>query len=162
MTTAAPHRPIDSDVQSVIAPATRDAVLRHARSLGYGSAAPRVLDPTLPLADDIPAVAAMNTAGARAGVDHLIALGHRRIGIITGSLQWTESIDRLAGYHAALAAASLVTPALTTIRQPLQDMGRTAVGLLYRLLEGGPAEAVRIEVATRLILRASTAPPFSR
>lgn len=55
-----------------------------------------------------------------------------------------------------VAAASLVTPALTTVRQPLEDMGRAAVSLLYRLIEERPIEALRIEVNTRLVVRAST------
>jgi LacI family transcriptional regulator, galactose operon repressor len=55
--------------------------------------------------------------------------------------------------------ASLVTPALTTVRQPLEEMGRIAVSLLTRLIEKQRVEALRIELATRLIVRDSTAPP---
>ena len=55
--------------------------------------------------------------------------------------------------------ATLVTPALTTVRQPLGEMGRTAVNVLVRLLEGRASETPHIELATRLVVRESTAPP---
>ena len=54
--------------------------------------------------------------------------------------------------------ATLVTPALTTVRQPLGELGRTAVNLLVRLLER-TSETRHIELATRLVVRESTAPP---
>jgi LacI family transcriptional regulator len=57
--------------------------------------------------------------------------------------------------------AAIVTPALTTVRQPLAEMGRMAVSLLTRLLEQQRVEALRVELATRLIVRNSTAPPPS-
>ncbi len=56
------------------------------------------------------------------------------------------------------AQARVVTPALTTVRQPLDEMGRMAVGLLARLLEGQRVEAVKVELATRLVVRDSTGP----
>ncbi len=55
--------------------------------------------------------------------------------------------------------ATLVTPALTTVRQPLGEMGRTAVNVLVRLLERRASETPHIELATRLVVRESTAPP---
>jgi LacI family transcriptional regulator, galactose operon repressor len=55
--------------------------------------------------------------------------------------------------------AEFVTPGLTTIRQPLGEMGRMAVGLLLRLLNGRPPSSVHIELSTELILRGSTAGP---
>jgi len=55
--------------------------------------------------------------------------------------------------------ASVVTPALTTVRQPLAEMGRTAVSLLIRLLGRQSFETLHIELATRLVVRDSTAPP---
>jgi LacI family transcriptional regulator len=55
--------------------------------------------------------------------------------------------------------ATIVTPALTTVRQPLAEMGRTAVSLLMRLLEGQRFETVHVELGTRLVVRDSTAPP---
>jgi LacI family transcriptional regulator len=52
--------------------------------------------------------------------------------------------------------ARLVTPALTTVRQPFQEMGRMAVSLLTRLLERHRVEALRVELATTLVVRDST------
>jgi LacI family transcriptional regulator len=54
--------------------------------------------------------------------------------------------------------ATIVSPALTTVRQPLAEMGRTAVSLLTRLLESQRIETLHIELATRLVVRDSTAP----
>jgi LacI family transcriptional regulator len=54
--------------------------------------------------------------------------------------------------------ATIVTPALTTVRQPLAEMGRTAVSLLMRLLERQRFETLHVELATRLVVRDSTAP----
>jgi LacI family transcriptional regulator len=55
--------------------------------------------------------------------------------------------------------ATIVTPTLTTVRQPLAEMGRTAVNLLMRLLERQRFETLRVELATRLVVRESTGPP---
>ncbi|HEY3559093.1 MAG TPA: substrate-binding domain-containing protein [Kribbella sp.] len=48
------------------------------------------------------------------------------------------------------------TPQLTTVRQPLEEMGRMAVSLLVRLLDRHPVEALHIELATTFIPRRST------
>jgi LacI family transcriptional regulator len=45
--------------------------------------------------------------GATVAVRHLISMGHKRIGIITGSLQLTTAADRLKGYRAAMKEANL-------------------------------------------------------
>jgi LacI family transcriptional regulator len=58
-----------------------------------------------------------------------------------------------------LEKAQIVTPALTTVRQPLAEMGRMAVSLLTRLLERQRVEALRVELETKLVVRDSTAPP---
>jgi len=58
-----------------------------------------------------------------------------------------------------LEEAENVTPALTTIRQPLAEMGRIAVSLLTRLLDNQRLEALHVELATRLVVRESTGPP---
>jgi LacI family transcriptional regulator len=191
-----------------------------------------VLDPRYPVDEGTPVVSAAHWAGAKAATEHLLSLGHRRIGAITGPHGWVASVDRLDGYQAALAAAGvladpdliakgnftgesgraaasqllglpepptaifafndemavgamrvaeqrglrlpddlsivgfddlekaeIVTPALTTVRQPLAEMGRMAVSLLTRVVEDQPIEAMRVELATKLIVRDSTAPP---
>ena len=48
-----------------------------------------------------------NEAGARTAVEHLVALGHRRIATITGMLESRPGRDRLRGYRAAVQAAGL-------------------------------------------------------
>jgi LacI family transcriptional regulator len=54
--------------------------------------------------------------------------------------------------------AQATSPTLTTIRQPLAEMGRMAVSLLIRLLDGHQVDALHIELATDLIMRGSTGP----
>lgn len=56
--------------------------------------------------------------------------------------------------------ASLVRPALTTINQPLEKMGRVATQVLLDLLKHPEKEAERIELPTELILRDSCSMPF--
>jgi LacI family transcriptional regulator len=63
----------------------------------------------------------------------------------------------VVGFDDAEIAQS-VTPALTTVRQPLGELGRTAVSLLMRLIEGQRVETLRVELATRFVLRDSTGP----
>ncbi len=57
--------------------------------------------------------------------------------------------------------AVIAVPALTTVRQPLAEMGRMAVGLLLRLLDNRRLEPLRVQLATKLVVRDSTAPPRS-
>ena len=48
-----------------------------------------------------------NEQGSRSAVEHLIAGGRRRIATITGPLDMSAAVDRLTGYHQALAAAGI-------------------------------------------------------
>ncbi|MFF3607910.1 LacI family DNA-binding transcriptional regulator [Streptomyces sp. NPDC002463] len=50
------------------------------------------------------------------------------------------------------------SPPLTTIHQPLREMGEEAVQMLLRLRAGEPS-VTRMELATSLVVRKSTAPP---
>ena len=52
-----------------------------------------------------------NATGAREATAHLLALGHRRIGIVTGLPGVTSTYERLRGYHQALAAAGIAMDA---------------------------------------------------
>jgi LacI family transcriptional regulator len=58
-----------------------------------------------------------------------------------------------------MAPAQWSAPPLTTVRQPFAEMGRVAVQNLLRLVEGVTLAAPRVELATQLVVRASTAPP---
>ena len=68
---------------------------------------PVVLQGSLP-GLDAPSVDVDNIAGARMAVEHLVALGHRRIACITNApVVYTAAAERLAGYRLALAAAGI-------------------------------------------------------
>jgi LacI family transcriptional regulator len=190
-----------------------------------------VVDPRTTVPRGMVSISAAHFSGARAVTRHLIELGHRRIGVITGPPHWHTRDDRVGGHLAALAEAGVLggpelmrdgepatrtgvrsggelldlrprpsavvcfndkvaagvleaaavrglrvpadlsvtgfddidisratTPRLTTVRQPLQEMGRTAVTMLIRQLDGHAHEALSMELETRLIVRDSTGP----
>jgi LacI family transcriptional regulator len=191
------------------------------------------LDPGAKAAAKLPTVGAANWLGARAATEHLIALGHRRIGTITGSRGGLLcSRARLDGYRAALEGAGMTedpslikhgefeyrsgiaaaqelldhadpptaifalsdyialgvyeaarrrgvsipeqlsvvgfddlpaarwaSPPLTTVRQPLEDMGRLAARTVLNLARRKVLESPRMELSTRLVERGSTASP---
>jgi LacI family transcriptional regulator len=58
-----------------------------------------------------------------------------------------------------LPEARWASPPLTTVRQPMAEMGRLAVRTLQRLLAGEELESRRLELATELVVRDSTARP---
>jgi LacI family transcriptional regulator, galactose operon repressor len=190
-----------------------------------------VVDPRTAVPRGMVSISAAHFSGARAATRHLIELGHRRIGMITGPPHWRTRDDRVGGHLAALAEVGVLadpelmrsgepatktgvwagrellelrprpsavvcfndkvaagvlqaaaarglrvpddlsvvgfddigvsratTPRLTTVRQPLQEMGRTAVTMLMRQLEGHAHEALSMELETRLVVRESTGP----
>jgi LacI family transcriptional regulator len=98
-----------------------------------------------------------NVGGARRLVEHLISLGHRRIGFITESDEVSTARDRRQAYEAALAAAGLsYYPSLivrSTVDPPggFEGMRRlleldeppTAVFTVNNLVALGAIEAVR-------------------
>ncbi|NUT53943.1 MAG: substrate-binding domain-containing protein [Saccharothrix sp.] len=61
-----------------------------------------------------------------------------------------------------LPAARWSAPALTTVRQPLAAMGRQAGWMLADLIGGRPPVTDRVELATELVVRSSTARPPGR
>lgn len=179
---------------------------------------------------DVPTVGAANWAGGMAATEHLLGLGHRRIGFVAGPVRLLCSRARLDGYRAALEAAGVAVddalivpgdfyhqagfdgcntlldlaepptalfaasdqmalgaiealrrrglrvpedmsvvgfddlpevrwsaPPLTTVRQPLADMGKLATRTVLRLALGEDPVSPRVELATELVVRASTA-----
>ena len=179
----------------------------------------------------MPTVAADNLQGGLDATRHLIALGHRRIGFVTGRPDLESARLRRDGYLRALAEAGLVPdeslmieggfeqeparqaalvmlartgrptavfaandtsalgvmdaaaelglpvpeqlsvigfdnvpesvmaePPLTTVEQPIQELGRRAIELLLARLDGKEVPANTV-LATRLIRRRSTAAP---
>jgi len=190
-----------------------------------------VVDPRTAVPRGMVSISAAHFSGARAVTRHLIELGHRRIGVVTGPPHWRTRDDRVGGHLAALAEVGVLadpelmrsgepatrtgvwagrelldlrprpsavvcfndkvaagvlqaaatrglrvpadlsvagfddigvsratTPRLTTVRQPLQEMGRTAVTMLMRQLGGHAHEALSMELETRLVVRESTGP----
>src|SRR3989441_7309596 len=193
-----------------------------------------VVDHRGELGPDVPSVGATNWAGGRMAVEYLASLGHRRIAIIAGPPSYRCSLDRIAGYRAALEAAgtpidpelirpgdfrlhsgytqtgallalpdpptaifagndmqamgaykalylrnihvpermsvigfddipltTIVSPSLTSVRQPLFGMGRVATTMLLRLIAGERLDSCRVELPTTLIMRESCASPPS-
>lgn len=55
--------------------------------------------------------------------------------------------------------AEWTAPPLTTVRQPLHEMGVAAARTLLRIIGGERLESTRIELATRLVVRESTGVP---
>jgi LacI family transcriptional regulator len=55
-----------------------------------------------------------------------------------------------------LPVARWVSPPLTTVRQPLAEMGRTAAQMLGEIIEDRPLRSRRVELSTELITREST------
>jgi LacI family transcriptional regulator len=61
-----------------------------------------------------------------------------------------------------LPVSRWMSPPLTTVRQPLAEMGRTAAEMLLTMIDGRDPHGRRIELATELIVRSSTAAPPHR
>ncbi|MBA2810806.1 LacI family DNA-binding transcriptional regulator [Streptomyces sp. KM273126] len=62
------------------------------------------------LGDGTPMVSADSRAGARAATAHLLGLGHATVWHIAGPTGWTSAEQRLASWHATLAAARAEVP----------------------------------------------------
>jgi LacI family transcriptional regulator, galactose operon repressor len=98
-----------------------------------------------------------NAGGARRLVEHLISLGHRRIGFITESDDVSTARDRRQAYEAALAAAGLPSDPSLIVRSTVDPPGGfegmrrlleldeppTAVFTVNNLVALGAIEAVR-------------------
>lgn len=202
------------------------------RQLAARSIPAVVVDTAGELPTDMPTVGSANWNGGLAATRHLLGLGHRRVGMITGRPDVLCSRARVDGYGSAhdeagipvdpalvrngnfsveagyrnagalldlpdpptaifagndlqalgvlratherglrvpedlsvvgyddLPLAAWLCPPLTTVRQPLQKMASTAARMVLDLANGTTPPNLRIDLATELVLRASTAPP---
>jgi len=59
------------------------------------------------LSAGINSVGVDNVRGGELAVEHLVALGHRRIGVVTGPHHWLAAQHRIFGWRSAMAAAGL-------------------------------------------------------
>lgn len=83
-----------------------------------------------------------NVGGARAAVEHLIALGHRRIACVTGAAGLVSTRHRLEGYRQAMAAAGLpVDERWIVDGESTKAGGRRAMENLLAMGLGRDAEA---------------------
>ncbi len=55
-----------------------------------------------------------------------------------------------------------LVPPLTTVRQPLAEMGAAAARMVLDLVQGTVPQPKRLELATEMVIRESTAPPARR
>src|SRR5918997_523024 len=194
-----------------------------------------MLDPAEQPGPDVPTIGSADWSGAYAATRHLIELGHRDIGIVTGPEDMMIATARLSGFRAALESAHIPVrpeyirrgefhhsdgitegrallslpvpptaifassdvqalgvyeaaralgvaipsdlsvvgfddlkiarwagPALTTIRVPIAEMAEQAVHVVLGLAQGRAPAFSRVEMATTLVVRDSTAVPPRR
>lgn len=82
-------------------------------------------------------VDADNVSGARMAIEHLIRLGHGRIGTITGRLDTSHGQDRLSGYRQALEAHQI--PVEEALIAEGDYTERSGMAGMQRLLQASPA-----------------------
>ncbi|MFW5709807.1 MAG: substrate-binding domain-containing protein, partial [Chloroflexota bacterium] len=55
--------------------------------------------------------------------------------------------------------AELTHPALTTVHQPIRDMGRVAAEMLMAIISNPDTPTRKVVLETKLVIRASCSPP---
>jgi len=110
--------------------------------------------------------------GGRSHTEELLALPNVPTAIFAGSdlqalgtleavrasgLRVPEDVS-IVGYD-DIPPARWVSPALTTVHQPLRRMGAEAASLAIRMGREGLPSIPRMDLATSLVVRQSTAPP---
>jgi LacI family transcriptional regulator len=113
-------------------------------TVAHGRAAARSL---LELAEPPTAIVAFNDKVAIGAIDAAAERGLR----VPGDLSVVGFDD--------LELSRVVTPRLTTVRQPLEEMARMGTELLLRLIDGREIDTLHVELATELVVRDSTARP---
>jgi DNA-binding LacI/PurR family transcriptional regulator len=108
---------------------------------------PTVLVDNFLIGHDVHAIVPDNFGAGYIATSHLIALGHRRIGLIPGCRAYRKFVHRLNGYVDALAAAEL--PLDTSLVPPYSDRDeRWGEGQMLQLLAMPPPERPTAVVAT--------------
>lgn len=110
-------------------------------------AAVRAAEDVLRLDDPPTAILASNDAQALGVLE-----AARRLGLVV-----PRDLS-VVGYDDTYVAA-WTNPPLTSVRQPLRDIGRVALRTVLAMAEGGVPDSHHIELATSLVVRDSTAPP---
>jgi LacI family xylobiose transport system transcriptional regulator len=83
------------------------------------------------------------------------------LGVISAASAMGLQVPRdlsIVGYD-DIPLSQWLSPQLTTVHQPLRRMGEEATRLALRLADGAPVETLRMDLATHLVVRESTAPP---
>jgi LacI family transcriptional regulator len=118
----------------VIAPVS-DRSDTHLRRLAEFGVPFVLIDRTVP-GIDCDVVLGDSSGGARKLVEHLLSLGHRRIGFIVESDDVSTARDRRSGYEAALNAAGIaLDPALVAHARADPSGGSAGMGRLLELEE---------------------------
>jgi LacI family transcriptional regulator len=143
---------------------------------GYGCVSERLAGFTdvyrsagLPLGDGQIVDGDFTVGGGRAAMDRLIRSGRRfdavfamndlsAAGVLAGIAESGRTVPgdvAVVGFDDVEVAVH-TNPALTTIRQPMREMGATAAGLLLAALAGAPLPAEPTVLPTSLVVRGST------
>jgi LacI family xylobiose transport system transcriptional regulator len=146
-----------------------DMMCSHARIDGYRSA---MTAAGLPIDPDLIRFGDFHTSGGRQHGFELLDRDDRPTAIFAGSdLQalGVMEVMRQLGLSAPddvsivgyddIPLAKWVSPRLTTIHQPLRRMAEEATRLVIRMRDGSATGATRLDLATDLVVRESTAPP---
>jgi DNA-binding LacI/PurR family transcriptional regulator len=135
------------------------------RKAGYEAA---LAEAGLPIAASLAIEGDYSEAAGRLGMAQLLALAEPPTALFAGSDETAigaMAVLREAGREPGrdfpvvgfddVILARHVTPGLTTIRQPMRQMGRAAAELLMRVMNGEPPDGVRRQFTTELVVRQS-------
>ena len=130
------------DAVALTEPAENDPRLAVLRQYGVPFAFLGTCEENGRVAEGVSFVDGDNIGGARAAVEHLIALGHRRIACVTGAAGLVSTRHRLEGYRQAMAAAGLpVDERWIVDGESTKAGGRRAMENLLAMGLGRDAEA---------------------
>lgn len=144
-----------------------DMMCSLARLDGFRSAMRSV---QLPVREDWIHYGDFHVTGGRAAAEALLASDDRPTAIFAGSDLQALGVIEVAREHGLrvpddvsvvgyddVPVALLSRPQLTTIHQPLKQMAVLAARIVVQLAEGGTVEQERMDLATHLVVRDSTA-----